>query len=263
MKGFKIILSIRNSNEVSNLKSHRLMKTRQFIGFHVVVITTISVLLSASCKKDDSNTTVTDIDGNTYKTITIGKKVWMAENLKTTKFRDGSAIELVSDKNQWEVLTTAACCWYDNSNSNKITFGGLYNGYAVKDSRGLCPAGWHVATDDEWINIELSQGLLQAESYNLGDRGVTENVGGHLKSTSTWDSPNSGADNKSGFSALGSGYRRETGDFEWIGQWAGFYASTGPDADHLYRRYLGYDYKGTSRSSYILNYGYSIRCVKD
>ncbi|MBN2862276.1 MAG: hypothetical protein JXN62_03880, partial [Bacteroidales bacterium] len=93
------------------------MKKIQFIGLHVVAITTIFVLLSASCKKDDSNTTVTDIDGNTYKTITIGGKVWMAENLKTTKFRDRSAIELVSDKNQWAGLTTAACCWYDNSNS--------------------------------------------------------------------------------------------------------------------------------------------------
>jgi uncharacterized protein (TIGR02145 family) len=246
-----------------NLKSLIPMKTR--IKF---VITLFSVfisflLLAVSCKKDEVPGTVTDIDGNVYKTVTIGGDVWMAENLKTTKFRDGSAIALVSDNNQWAGLTSAAYCWYDNSNTNKTTFGGLYNGYAVKDSRGLCPVGWHVATDDEWVDMELGQGLVQGQAYSDGDRGVTENVGGHLKSTLHWDSPNSGADNKSGFSAVGSGYRRQTGDFEWIGQWAGFYTSTGPDADHLYRRYLGYDFKGISRSSYILNYGYSIRCVKD
>ena len=222
------------------------------------------LILAISCKKENNDPgTVTDIDGNVYHTITIGTRVWFKENLRTTKFKDGSEIQPVTEKAAWVTLTTPGYCWYENNVANKTIYGGLYNGYAVKESSGLCPTGWHVATDADWVDMEMAFGLPQAQAYITGDRGEAENVGGHLKDLQHWDAPNSGADNSSGFSALGTGYRRDTGDFEWLGQWAGFYTSTAPDASHLFQRYLGYDEVGVARLVYPLTYGYSIRCVKD
>lgn len=224
-----------------------------------------SLLLLATCCKKESNDpdSVTDADGNVYQTVTIGTRVWFQENLKTTKFRDGSPIPFVTDQSAWGALSAPGYCWVENDASNKAIYGALYNGYAVKDSRKLCPAGWHVSTDADWIDMEMEFGMPQSAATMEGDRGMTENVGGHLKDLDHWDAPNSGADNSSGFSAAGAGYRRPTGEFNWFMQWIGFYTSTAPDASHLIQRYLGFDFTGVARRSYPLNYGYSIRCVKD
>ncbi|HBE41603.1 MAG TPA: hypothetical protein DDW27_10455 [Bacteroidales bacterium] len=223
----------------------------------------LSILIfTCGCKKDDDKT-LTDVDGNNYKTITIGGNVWMAENLRTTKFNDGSAIPLVTDAGQWPGLNSPAYCWFENNASNKNTLGGLYNGYAVKDSRGLCPTGWHVASDQDWIDLELSQGMKQTDAFVTDDRGVDENVGGHLKAITTWDAPNSGADNSSGFSALGTGYRRPPGEFEWFRKYSGFYTSSTSNPGYLWMRYLGHDMKGIARYERSLQYAYSIRCIKD
>jgi uncharacterized protein (TIGR02145 family) len=240
------------------------MKTKLKNRISLIVVCALLLVLAFSCKKEDGDPdTVTDIDGNVYHTITIGTRVWFKDNLKTTKFKDGSQIPLVTEQAAWTTLTNPGYCWFDNNTSNKTTYGGLYNGYAVKDARGLCPTGWHVATDADWSDMEMAFGLPQAQASIEGNRGVTENVGGHLKDLQHWDAPNSGADNSSDFSAFGTGYRRPTGEFEWFRQWTGYYTSTGLDADHLFRRYLGYDFTGVSRGNYSLHYGYSIRCVKD
>jgi uncharacterized protein (TIGR02145 family) len=240
------------------------MQTRLKPTICSIMIGGAMLLLATSCKKENNDPgTVTDIDGNVYNTVTIGTRVWFKENLRTTKFKDGSLIQPVTEQAAWTTLTSPGYCWYDNNLANKTTYGGLYNGYAVKESRGLCPTGWHVATDADWVDMEMAYGLPQAQGSIEGDRGVAENVGGHLKDLQHWDAPNSGADNSSGFSALGTGYRRPTGEFEWLRQWTGFYTSTATDASHLIQRYLGYDYQGISRRPYSLTYGYSIRCVKD
>lgn len=92
--------------------------------------------------------TVTDIDGNVYKTVTIGTQCWMSENLKTTKYRNGNPIPNITDNGAWAALTTGAYCWYNNDESNnKVTYGALYNYYAVNDSRSIAPVGWHIPTD--------------------------------------------------------------------------------------------------------------------
>ncbi|TNF38562.1 MAG: hypothetical protein EP313_08060, partial [Bacteroidetes bacterium] len=122
------------------------------------------------CKKDDDDA-LKDIDGNVYKTIYIGGNTWMAENLRTTKFRDGSAIPLVTENTQWTALGTAAYCWPENNPAYKSTLGALYNGYAVFDPRGLCPTGWHIPSDEDWIDLELELGLPQAEVYTDAIRG--------------------------------------------------------------------------------------------
>lgn len=230
----------------------------------LAMICSIFLLLATGCKKDKDETgTVTDADGNVYHTVAIGNRVWFLENLKTSKFKDGSQIQLVTDQAVWAALTAPGFCWVENNTANKATYGALYNGYAVTDSRGLCPAGWHVSTDADWVDMERAFGLVQSEAYFEGDRGMNENVGGHLKALNNWDAPNSGADNSSGFSAIGAGYRRPTGEFNWFRQWIGFYTSTAPDASHLIQRYLGFDFTGVARRSYPLTYGYSIRCVKN
>jgi hypothetical protein len=109
----------------------------------ILIVVTLSGLQAQSIK---------DIDGNVYKTITIGKQVWMAENLRTTRYSDGTAIALVTDNNVWEGLITPAFCWYDNNSSNKEVYGALYNWFTV-NTNNLCPKGWHVPTDKEWTNL--------------------------------------------------------------------------------------------------------------
>jgi len=141
---------------------------------------------------------VTDIDGNSYSTVKIGDQQWMTENLKTTKFNDGSDIPLVTDGTTWINLTTPAYCWYNNdANTYKDAYGGLYNLYTVMTGK-LCPVGWHVPSNDEWAILATF----------LGGNAV---AGGKLKETGTthWFSPNVGATNEAGFNALPTGYRAD------------------------------------------------------
>jgi uncharacterized protein (TIGR02145 family) len=145
------------------------------------------VLLVGGCGGDDAGTNpdnptvpvVTDIDGNVYQTVTIGAQVWMAENLKVTHYRNGDPIPNVTDTAAWEGLSTGAYCEYDNDINNVATYGRLYNWYAVDDSRGLAPEGWHVPSDDEWKQLEMYLGMSQSEADDYGWRGTDE--GGEVK----------------------------------------------------------------------------------
>lgn len=120
--------------------------------------------------------TVTDIDGNTYKTIQIGNQRWMAENLKVTRYRNGTAIPTVTSNTDWFNLTTGAYCNYDNSTSDAAIYGRLYNWYAVNDSRNIAPTGWHVPSDEEWKTLEKYLGMSQSEADDTGWRGTNEGV---------------------------------------------------------------------------------------
>jgi uncharacterized protein (TIGR02145 family) len=160
--------------------------------------------------------TVKDIDGNVYKTITIGTQVWMAENLRTTKLDDGKIVPLVTDDKIWAGLNTPAYCWYtNNAPENKNKYGALYNWYTVSTNK-LCPRGWHVPTDAEWKTLIT----------NLGGESV---AGGKLKEkgTSHWQSPNAGATNETGFTALPSGERKQSGVFEDSGSNIEIFRSNG------------------------------------
>ena len=149
----------------------------------------------------DNSGTVTDIDGNIYHTVTIGNQVWMKENLKTTKYKNATNIEYIgSDGLVWQLNTTGAYAWYNNDSTWKYTYGALYNWSAVNSAKGLCPAGWHVPSDAEWTIL----------TTYLGGANI---AGGKMKETSTllWESPNTGATNKSGFTALPGGYQNIIG----------------------------------------------------
>jgi len=207
--------------------------------------------------------TVTDIDGNIYETVKIGDQWWMAENLKVTHYRNGEMIPNVSSDSEWYNLSTGAYCSYNNNESNADTYGYLYNWYAVNDSRKIAPEGWHVPTDDEWMKLEMALGVSYSNAHDTGWRGSP--AGGKLKELGTthWASPNEGATNESGFSALPGGSRSGLGDYTDIGNIAGFWSSTEDSIYYAWQRYLNYlgsdilrDYWGKSR-------GLSIRCIRD
>ncbi len=210
-----------------------------------------------------ASNTVTDIDGNVYQTVTIGTQVWMAENLKVTHYRNGDPIPHVTDNSEWIGLTTGAYCNYNNDEGNVATYGRLYNWYAVGDSRNIAPEGWHVPTDEEWKQLETYLGMSQAEADAIGWRGTDE--GGKLKEAGTthWQSPNTGATNESGFTALPGGYRNLNGSFGDMGYYAAFWSSTEFSSYYAWLRGLNYGDSQVGRLYYHKPYGFSVRCVRD
>jgi uncharacterized protein (TIGR02145 family) len=196
--------------------------------------------------------TVTDNDGNVYPTITIGAQVWMAENLKTTKYNDGRAVPLVTDDKAWKALTTPAYCWYNNNaKNNKDKYGALYNWYTVKTNK-LCPTGWHVPTDAEWTVL----------TTYLGGEGV---AGGKLKEVGTkhWHSPNSDATNSSGFTALPSGVHNSDGTFGNIGDYGFWWSSIESNTFNAWYWLMYFFTSDTHRESHSKRDGYSVRCIKN
>lgn len=238
----------------------------------VYLLLILIVFLMSGCKKDDNNVTnpsnqqntITDIDGNVYHTVTIGTQTWTVENLKVTRYRNGDAISNITDNTQWINNRTGAYCNYDNSVGNGNTYGHLYNYYAVIDSRNIAPSGWHVPSDAEWVTLVSS----------LGSESI---VGGNLKESGTthWSSPNTGADNSSGFTALPGGERYYdvnslTTSFTNIGTdgywWSTtkLFESNDPHTWILARR-LNYNSRQVTRmtSSITMLTGCSVRLVKD
>src|SRR5674476_633708 len=125
-----------------------------FKKFNLLAIFAILLMFASSFTEGDSSNTVTDIEGNVYHTVKIGTQTWMVENLKTTKYKDGTAIPLVTDNKVWINLPTPAYCWYDNdATTYKNTYGALYNWYAVNTGK-LAPTGWHIPTDAEWTTLQ-------------------------------------------------------------------------------------------------------------
>lgn len=218
----------------------------------LLAIFTIASMFT-SCKKDEVPTapiTVTDIDGNTYSTITVGGVVWMAENLRTTKYNDGTAITTGLDNTAWAANTTGAYSIYDNDPANNTTYGKLYNWYAVNTGK-LAPAGWHVATEAEYTAL----------IDNLGGSSV---AGGKMKSTSSlWDAPNTGATNSSGFNGLPGGWRASGGGFALIGKTGYWWANTERNVSQGEYTNLDNDFAATARNGATKSFGYSVRCVRN
>ncbi len=211
--------------------------------------------------------TVTDIDGNEYLTVEIGNQVWMAENLRTSRFRNGEDIPYVLSNSEWQDLNlprSAAWAFYNNNAGNE-PFGILYNWYAVNDPRGLCPDGWRVPTDNDWRTLERHLGMSPSESNTTGWRGQNANVGGKLKSVDTnfWRSPNLGATNESGFSALAGGYRFTSGTFSYLTYFGYWWTSSEFDANTAWRRLLFNNRESVNRMNYDKRYGFSVRCIQN
>ncbi len=221
-----------------------------------------TITFSGTYVEEGGTGTVTDIDGNVYQTIKIGDQWWMMENLKVTHYRNGDPIPHVTDGSTWGALSTGAYCEYDNNSVNVATYGRLYNWYAVADSRNIAPEGWHVPTDEELKQLEMYLGMSQAEADGTGWRGTDE--GGKLKETGTthWNSPNEGATNESGFTALPGGYRY-SGPFYDMGYLAYFWSSSEYSSDYAWFRRLYYNSSQVYRSNDLKPLGFSVRCVRD
>jgi uncharacterized protein (TIGR02145 family) len=198
-------------------------------------------------------TSVSDIDGNIYKTVRIGSQIWMSENLKTTKFKDGiTSIPNVTESGTWAALSTSAYCWYNNEEATyKANYGALYNWYTVSTGN-LCPTGWHVPTDAE---------LTTLTTY-LGGESVS---GGKLKETGTthWTTPNTGATNETGFTALPGGSRHYGGSFNTIGNYGLWWSSTEYPTSDAWFISMSYNNNYVSRTFNYRRSGYSVRCLKD
>jgi uncharacterized protein (TIGR02145 family) len=206
--------------------------------------------------------TITDVENNVYNTVKIGTQVWMSENLKTTKYNDGTTIPNVTDNTAWAALTTGAYSDYSNTPGNSTTYGRLYNWYAVDNNattkvasnggKNVCPTGWHIPTDAEWTTL----------TTYLGGEAV---AGGKLKETGLthWITPNTGATNETGFTALPGGYRGYGGSYDDVGNYGYWWSSTEYATTYAWNRTMNYDGADVYRAGSNKQYGFSVRCVRD
>ncbi len=225
--------------------------------------------------------TIDDYDGNTYKTVKIGNQWWMAENLRTTHFSDGTGIPLIEGNAAWKNLgfIDKAYCYYGDSVSSAETYGALYTWTAAMNGaksseltpsyvQGVCPCGWHLPSDGEWIVLEMKLGMGYDEAWLCGWRGTNE--GFKMKAKEGWYNNGNGT-NSSGFSALPAGFRSDYGLFSDVGKSTHFWSSTEYINNTIYafNRLLSYDHSGVGwfhashYYGYPKDFGFSVRCVKD
>lgn len=227
-------------------------------------ILAILLMIVCSCTPEDSNITVTDIDGNVYTTVKIGTQVWMVENLKTTKYRNGQLIGTtipatndisreIAPKYQWA---------YNGIESNVSKYGRLYTWYAVNDYRNIAPIGWHVPSDSDWVVLN---------DYLAANLGTTGSVAKTLASTTGWASSTEvGAigndltkNNKSGFTGIPGGYRGSLGAFGTIGMYGFLWSSTENNTINAWNFLLNYNHSDLGRGDGDKRSGFSVRCIRD
>jgi uncharacterized protein (TIGR02145 family) len=208
---------------------------------------------------------ITDIDGNLYKTVVIGEQEWMAENLKVTKYRNGVIIPNLPTAAAWKSTNSGAWINYNNNPDRDEVYGKLYNWYAVADNKGLCPSGWHVPTEEDWIKL-----LRTIDPFSNPAQGTSGFSGGMMKSSGTlqqgsgvWMFPNAEASNGSGFSGIPGGRRLQDGNFSPLGFDAYWWSSTEGNLFSAPARSLVYGFGVCNRINNPKRNGLSVRCVKD
>lgn len=227
------------------------------LSLTVITLAAFTILISSFKNNTEEKPqkiegTVTDIDGNVYKTIKIGNQIWMAENLKTTKYNDGTPIPNIKDSNSWKSFTSGAQCDYDNNPENAKVYGKLYNWHAVNSGK-LCPKGWHVPAEKEWNEV-----LWGFYNWDIPLGAKLKEVG-----TAHWNEPNTGATNISGFTALPGGYRESSGKFLYINKIGQFWTTketSDKSANGFNMQYNGANVWTVTRSK---NMAASVRCIKD
>lgn len=250
------------------------MKMRNKSSIYRISVIAFLVLIMYSCEKDNDYEvnltndqtssvfnpnltygTMTDQDGNIYKTIHINGQTWMAENLRTTKYRNGDMVPQIMDNSIWSSVSEGAFCNYENTeNIDTIaTYGRLYNWYTVSDSRNLAPEGWHVATNSEWELLTLLLGgndIAGSKLKEIGD--------------SHWYATDESVTNESGLTIMPSGTRDPSkGTFCCMGTYGFYWSGTQADDSYAWTMKLYRTPYHSERMPSHMNYGYAIRCVKD
>jgi uncharacterized protein (TIGR02145 family) len=228
------------------------MKNR--IRISGVLLFILTIFLVHSCKKENVQEKVTDIDGNVYKTVTIGTQVWMAENLKTTKYRNGDLIGTTTPPTK-DILSesTPKYQWaFGGIESNAVTYGRLYTWYTVADSRNVCPTGFHLPTDAEWTTLTIFFGGEYAAGGSLKETGTTH-----------WATPNLMATDVAGFTALPGGYRYSNGSYNDIGLTGSWWSSTEYSITDAWYKVMFNFCPFLSRDFNNKHNGYSVRCIMD
>jgi uncharacterized protein (TIGR02145 family) len=226
----------------------------------------VASLIPASCGAPNVHNpsltygSMTDQQGNVYKTIVIGTQEWMAENLKTSIYRNGEAIANVTDNNQWANLITGAWSHTNNDSQFDCPYGKLYNWYAVADQRNVCPTGWHVPTDAEWSVL-----INYLDPNADGGYSYPNLAGGKLKSSNLqyWCSSNQDATNESGFSGISIGGRGFGGGFSTLGFQGLWYSSTLYDQNNVLMMNMDCNTGNAGLGTGAKLYGISVRCLRD
>jgi uncharacterized protein (TIGR02145 family) len=204
---------------------------------------------------------MTDQDGNTYKTVVIGTQIWMAENLKTTRYRNGDFIPTITNNAQWIGLTTGAYSWYNNDINYKSIYGALYNWFAINDSRNIAPDGWHVPNENEWDTLITYLGTGTEASIKLRENGTTH-----------WTGYNAVNSNLSGFTGLPAGFREYDNGKFYGSEFYCWWWSCDSDVENSERAWIrGLDYwypqnidwNRVDNMTIFKNCGASVRCIKD
>ena len=201
-------------------------------------------------------------DGRTYDLVEIGGQCWFADNLATDQYRNGDPIPTGLNNASWSTTINGAYSIFNNDPANDVTYGKLYNWYTAVDTRGLCPTGWHVPTDCDWMFLEGSLGMSIMDQQFIGWRGSNE--GGYLKSSSYWDLPNTGTTSNSGFAALPGGSRSWNGiGYTGKGTNAFFWSQSESSSNDSFQRWVAFNLSTINYSAPDKHYGFSIRCVRD
>lgn len=230
------------------------MKYSNVFIFVIMTFNLNAQLFGGMAIAQSSNGYVYDIDGNQYEKVVIGTQTWLKPNLKTTRYNDGTTIPNVTNNTTWSNLTTGAWAYLNNDANYNADYGKLYNWYAVNNGN-LCPTGYHVPTDAEWTIL----------TDTLGGTSV---AGGKLKEVGTvhWNSPNTGATDEVGFTALPGGYRSFfSGSFLYIGERGNYWSATpySSSSDNSWYRILWNDNADVFRGNFNKKNGFSVRCLKD
>ncbi len=184
-------------------------------------------------------------------TIQIGNQKWMSKNLDVAFYRNGDEIPQVTDATAWTALTTGAWCYYNNDPIQGGKFGKLYNWYAVNDPRGLAPQGWHIPSDEEWTTLTTTLGGTSVAGGKMKEAGIVN-----------WTSPNTAADNSSGWAGMPGGYRNYDGTFSGIGSGGNWWSSS-EYYTAAWFRYLSYGSGDVYRNPDPKKTGFSVRCLRD
>lgn len=235
-------------------------------GFYLLI-----TLLFISCNDNsdfqEADSIVTDIDGNVYETVILGNQVWLKQNLRTTHYRNGDPIKLSASESEWWTNAEGAYCYYKNQKSDSDTYGCLYNFYAVKDSRNICPEGWHVSTVAEWDTLvtflikkkygfngdgaDIAKSL--ATTYGWYDKNTTSSTVGHQQELN----------NFSDFSAPPTGQRTLFCVYQDRGIISRFWTSNPYNSSNAFYESLSYNYSYLAKYFDDMNTGLPVRCVKD